>query len=513
MRRGRENPYPLWPLILGMVVWSGCNPAPHYRVPAAAAPPAYKEATPEQFKEGAGWKLADPADDRIRANWWEMYGDSQLNKLEEEVEISNQTIAAAEANFQAARAVVVTARSALFPTVSTSPSYTASKFSATSRTGSLQVPNANTGTSAGLTGGASSIINNFSLPIDVTYTVDLWHKVRNTVAANAATAEASAADVATALLSTQAEVAQDYFQVRALDQERSILEETLADYRQALALTTSLYSAGLDSEQDVAQARTQLDTATAQATDLGVARAQYEHAIATLTGRPASEFSLAAGSFAPNPPEVPVAVPSRILERRPDIASAERKVAAANSQIGVARAAYYPNLTLGASGGLQTADIAQWFSWPSRFWSLGPSLAETLFDAGARRGTTDQARAAFDAAVANYRQTVLTDFQSVEDNLAALRILAQEVGEQHTAVGSAQHSLDLALTRYQAGIDSYLNVITAQTTLLNNRETEVQIQLRQLTASAGLILALGGGWDKGELPNIKQLLVEPAKTP
>jgi NodT family efflux transporter outer membrane factor (OMF) lipoprotein len=358
-------------------------------------------------------------------------------------------------------------------------------------------------TGAGAVG--SGDINFFSLPIDITYTVDLWHKIRNTVAANAYTAQASAADVATALLSTQAELAQDYFQVRALDQERAVLQETVGNYRQTLELTTTLYQSGLDSEEDVAQAKTQLDTATAQATDLGVARAQYEHAMATLIGKPAAEFSLSVGPFEPNPPAVPVAVPSKLLERRPDIAAEERQVAAANAQIGVAKAAYYPNLTLSAAGGLESTSIANWFTWPSRFWSLGPALAETLFDAGARRGATEQAKAAYDAAVANYRQTVLTDFQAVEDNLSSLRILAEEVGQQHEAVASSEYYLNLALTRFKTGIDSYLNVITAQTTLLTNRLTEVQIQLRQMTSSVSLIMALGGGWDVTELPPVREV--------
>ncbi len=502
---------------------TACNPGPKYAKPPAAAPSTFKEAVPQEYKEGTGWKIAQPGDDKIRGKWWEMYNDPVLNSLEEQVQISNQSIIQAEANFRSSRALVASTRSSLFPFVGASASYTNSRFSQTARATSVVPSAAGSGSSSTTTGSGTStttgvsgsgnigVINTFSLPIDVSYTVDLWHKVRNTIAANTFTAQASAADIATALLTTRAELAQDYFEVRALDTQRMILENTLENYRRALHLTQTLFQTGINSEQDVAQAQTQLDTATAQATDLGVARAQYEHAIATLIGKPASTFSLEVAEFVPKPPTVPVALPSELLERRPDIAAAERQVAAANAQIGVARAAYYPNLTLNATGGFETSHFLEWFDWPSRFWSLGPQMAETLLDFGARRAATEQAQASYDAAVANYRQTVLTDFQSVEDNLAALRILGKEIGEQHTAVNSSNHYLDLSLTRYKTGVDSYLNVITAQTTVLTNRETEVQIQLRQMTASVQLILALGGGWDQSQLPKTSDMAAKAAK--
>jgi NodT family efflux transporter outer membrane factor (OMF) lipoprotein len=505
-----------------LLILSACNPGPKYAKPPAQTPTAYKETAPQQFKEGQGWKIAQPGDDKIRGKWWEMYNDPQLNAWEEQVRISNQTIAAAEANYRAARAVVVSARSALYPTITGSSSYTNSRFSQTARTTAI-VPTAS-GTSSssssgsgasssttGVAGSGSGIINTFSLPIDFAYTADLWHRIRNTVAANMFQAQASAADLATALLSTQATLAEDYFEVRAIDAERAILRDTLENYRQSLDLTMTLYKTGIDSEEDVAQAQTQLDTATAQATDLGVARSQYEHAIAMLIGKPPAEFTLPVAPFVPKPPEVPVAVPSTLLERRPDIAAAERQVAAANANIGVARAAYYPDLPLSAAAGFETTQFTQWFNWPSRFWSLGPQLTETLFDAGARRGQNEQAQASYDAAVANYRQMVLTSFQAVEDNLAALRILSQEVGEQRTAINSSSHYLDLAMTRFKTGVDSYLNVITAQTSLLQNRETEVQIQLRQMTASVSLIMALGGGWENSDLPKMNDIIARPAK--
>jgi NodT family efflux transporter outer membrane factor (OMF) lipoprotein len=511
-------------LAAGCVLLSTCNPAPHYVKPPAALPPAFKEAVPQEYKEGTGWKIAEPGDDKIRPKWWEMYNDPQLNALEEQVHVSNQSIIAAEANFRAARALVQSARAALFPTITTSPSYTNSRFSSTSVTSSALAAGGTgttaltsstgaaprTSTSGG--GAAGTVINDFTLPVDVTYTVDLWHRIRNTVAANAFSAQASAADIATALLSTQAQLAQDYFEVRALDAEREIYRQTVESYRRSLDLTLTLFETGIDSDEDVAQARTQWQTAMAQATDLGVSRAQYEHAIATLIGKPAAEFALPVAEFVPKPPPVPVALPSKLLERRPDIAALERQVAADNAQIGVARAAYYPNLSLSATGGFESSHFLEWLTWPSRFWSVGPTLAETLFDGGARRAATEQAQATYDAAVANYRQTVLTDFQAVEDNLAALRILNQEVNEQQMAIDSSGQYLNLSTTRYKAGIDSYLNVLSAQTTLLTNRQAQVQMQLRQMTSSVLLIMALGGGWDQSQLPQIKDLAAKSQKS-
>ncbi len=517
-----------------LIVISGCDPAPKYVRPPATAPSAYKEIPPE-FKEGAGWKLAQPSDDKIPAKWWELYNDPQLNALEEQVQISNQSIAAAEANYRAAQALVASARSGLYPTLSSSPAYTNARSSSTSRGASVSTSGSTTsggttgtgtsgttgttgstgttgttGTSTGVvTTTNGSVINNFSLPFSVSYTVDFWHRIRNTIAVDVYNAQASAADIATALLSTQTTLASDYFEMRAQDALRQVLQDTLANYQQNLNLTTVLFKTGIDSEQDVVQAQTQIDTATAQLTDLGVARAQYEHAIATLIGKPASTFEIALGGFNPNPPSIPVAVPSTLLERRPDIAALERQVAADNAQIGVARAAFYPNLTLSATSGLQSSSFTNWFTWPSRFWSLGPTLSETLLDGGARRAGVEQAQANYDAAVANYRETVLTSFQAVEDELAAERILSQEVAQEQTAINSSQHYLDLAMIRYRTGVDSYLNVITAQNTVLTNKESLVQIQLRQMTASVQLVLALGGGWDVTKLPQQKDVMARP----
>jgi NodT family efflux transporter outer membrane factor (OMF) lipoprotein len=497
------------------------NLAPKYSTPTAPAPQAYKEAPPE-FKEGSGWKIASPSDDKIRPKWWEMYNDPLLNSLEEQVKISNQTIAVAEANYRASQAVVLSARAGLYPTLGVSPSYTNARSSSTTHgaivsTGSTSTSTTTTTsstTSTPATSTSGSVINEYSIPFSFSYTVDLWHKVRNQIAADAFAAQASAADIQTALLSVQTTLAEDYFELRATDAQRLILQDTLKNYQDALKLTGILYKTGIDSEQDVAQAQVQYDTANAQLTDLGVARAQYEHAIAVLIGKPAAEFAIPYGAFVPTPPQVPVALPSTLLERRPDIAALERTIASDNALIGVARAAYYPNLTLSASTGLQTTSFTNWFTWPSRFWSLGPSFAETLFDGGARKAAVYQAEAQYDAAVANYRETVLTSFQAVEDELAAERILSQEVVQQHTAVNSSQHYLDLANLRYKTGVDSYLNVITAQNTLLTNRETEVQIQLRQMTANVQLILALGGGWENSQLPqNVLPINSRPAPLP
>ena len=483
---------------LAIAALTACNPAPKYVKPTAASPVAYKESAPQDFKEGKGWRVAQPGDDKIRPNWWEMYNDPQLGALEERVAAGNQTIAASEANFRSARGLVVSARSSLFPTVSTEPSFANSRISSTRGAQTIVPGEPSTASNRGA-------YNDFVLPVDVSYTVDFWHRIRNTIAADAFSAQASAADIATALLSIQSELAQDYFQVRALDMQEAILQDTLENYRSSLKLTQTLFNAGIDSDQDVSQAQTQLDTATSQATDLGVARAQFEHAIAMLIGEPPASFSLPVAPFVPQPPAIPVALPSALLERRPDIAADERRVAAANAQIGVARAAYYPNVTLSASAGLESSSITQWFTWPSRFWSIGPALSQTVFDGGARRGQNEQAQASYDAAVANYRQTVLAAFQAVEDNLSSLRILAQEIEQQQTAIVSAAHYLDLALLRYRTGVDSYLNVINAQNTVLSSRETQVQSQLREMTASVSLMVALGGGWES-QAPNMKNLL-------
>ena len=490
---------------------AGCNPAPSYHRPEVAPPLGFKEAVPADAKAGAGWKIAQPGDTQPKGPWWEDYGDPALTALEVQVAVSNQSVLQAEASYRQARALVNLARASLFPTVSASPSVTRSRSSqGFSGGGQTTTAPASGGTSSG---GAGLTRTVYDFPVDASYEVDLWHRVRNTEAQNRYAAESSAEDLATAILSMQADLAQDYFQLRALDEQRRLLDETLQDYRGNLKLVYTLAHEGLASDEDIAQANSQLETSDAQATDLGISRAQLEHAIAVLVGRAPAQFSLAPAPFDPRLPDIPVALPSELLERRPDIASAERQVAAANAGIGIARAAYYPTLSLSASGGFEATRLRDWFDWPNRFWSLGPALAETLFDGGARKATTAKARAAYDGTVAGYRQTVLTAFQAVEDALATLRILDLEAVQQHRAVDAAQNTVRLSLIRFKNGIDSYLNVVTAQNAYLTAREGELQVQSRQLTAHVTLIKALGGGWDTSQLGDTEHLAEHPPAPP
>jgi NodT family efflux transporter outer membrane factor (OMF) lipoprotein len=480
---------------------AGCNVGPKYHPPSANPPAAYKELTPDDYKNTDGWKVAQPKDDALRGKWWEIFGDPQLDALEEKVNISNQNIAAATANFFAARALVKEARSQLFPTVTTNPSITVQRPSATNSAGKA----GGAGSGTGSTSSAVGTFAEYTLPFDATWQPDLFGRIRNTINSAAYGAQASAADLENVRLTAQADLAIDYFQLRGQDALKQLLDATVADYQQSLDLTRALYDTGIDTEEDVTEAETQLEATKAQDIALGIQRAQFEHAIALLTGQPASTFSIPVSPLNSSPPAIPIGVPSQLLERRPDIAAAERLMAQANAQIGIARAAYYPTVTLSASAGLQSTAFTSWFTWPSRFFSLGPSAAETIYDAGLRRATMEQFRAQYDETVANYRQTVLTAFQQVEDNLASLRILSQEIQHQDAAVQSAEKTLAIAQNRYQLGLDPYLNVLTAQTTLLANRQTAVNLRIQQMTASGGLIEALGGGWNASQLPTPAQL--------
>ena len=474
-----------WRLIpaLGAAALLGsCMVGLDYVRPEAEAPDGYKEA-------GADWKPAEPQDHLPRGKWWELFNDPQLNVLEQQIELSNQTIAVAVSQYQQARALVQQARSAYFPTVTTSPSVTRSKASGT----------------LGAVPTARAPITRYTLPVDVSWELDLWGRYRRAYESTEAAAQASAGDLESIRLTAQAELAQDYFQLRMLDAQKQLLEDTAIGYQRSLQLTRNRYTSGVASKADVAAAETQLRTTEAQAIDVGVQRAQMEHAIAILIGKPPSLFSLAPTPLADLPPPLPIGVPSALLERRPDVAAAERRVQAANAQIGVAIAAYYPSLTLGASAGFDTTDLSKWLTFPSRFWSVGPQLAETLFDAGLRRAQTDQARAAYDGTVATYRQTVLTGFQEVEDNLAALRILDQEAKVQSDAVAAADQSVRLFTNQYKAGTISYLEVVTAQTVLLTNQRTAVTILGQRMNASVLLVKALGGGWDASLLHDSKAL--------
>lgn len=489
-------------LLCAALLASGCNLAPQYHAPAVQRPDAYKELTPADFPNTDGWKVAQPSDSALRNNWWEAFNDPQLNNLEEQVNISNQTIAADTAAFFAARALVLEARSQYFPTVGVSAPITYS------RTPPLR---SSSSSSSGAPSSEAFQSPEYALSFDATYVPDLWGRIRNTVRAQIAAAQVSAADLANARLTAHAELAVDYFQLRTQDALKQLLDSTVVAYRESLRLESVLFDTGIASDEAVAQAETQLETAEAQDTAVGIARSQYEHAIALLVGQPASTFSIPPEALKAAPVAVPFGMPSQLLERRPDIAASERSVAQANAQIGVARAAFFPTVTLAASGGFESTSITDWFSWPSRVFSVGPTVAETIFEGGLRRATVQQFRAQYDETVANYRQTVLTAFQQVEDNLSALRILSQEIQQQDTAVKSAERSLSLATDRYRLGIDPYLNVITAQTTLLTSQQTAVNLRLQQMTANVQLIEAVGGGWDASQLPSASAIVAGSAQ--
>jgi len=483
---------------------AGCTVGPKYHTPPADTPAAYKELTPADYKNTDGWKVAQPKDDALRGKWWEIFGDPQLNALEEKVNISNQNIASAAASFFAARALVKEARSQLFPTVTTGPAITAARSPTTSSSGAAS--GASSGTGSTSSAGRAGIFEEYTFPFDATWQPDLFGRIRNTIKSAAYGAQASAADLENVRLTAQADLAMDYFQLRGQDALKQLLDATVVAYQNSLDFTRAQYDTGIGTDEAVAQAETQLEATQAQDSALGIQRAQFEHAVAMLTGQPASTFSIPMEPLTSKPPGIPIGVPSQLLERRPDIAAAERLVAQANAQIGIARAAYFPNLTLSAAVGFESSSFTHWFSWPSRFFSVGPAAAETIFDAGLRRATMQQFRAQYDATVANYRETVLTAFQQVEDNLASLRILSVEIQYQDTAVKSAEKTLAIAKDRYSLGIDPYLDVLTAQTALLSNQETAVDLRIQQMTASGGLIEALGGGWNASQLPSPAQLI-------
>jgi NodT family efflux transporter outer membrane factor (OMF) lipoprotein len=467
----------------------GCMVGPKYVKPSVPMAPAFKEQPPQSFKENDDWKPAQPGDQTLRGKWWEIFGDQQLNELEEEVTQSNQNLKVAEARFRQARSMIRFNRSAEFPTISTSPGIVNERFSANQPY--FPPGLANNGTGA------------FTLPFDLSYEVDLWGRVRRTVSASREEAQATAADLETANLSLHAELASDYFELRSADAQKQLLDDTVKAYSDAVQLTQNRFEGGAAPRSDLAQAKTQLDTAMVADTDITVTRAQFEHAIATLIGKPPAEFNLAAAPRTPlRLPSIPVGLPTSLLERRPDIAAGERRVAEANDQIGIARAAYFPSLVIGATGGFTGTSITNWLNWPSRMWAVGPQLSETLFDAGRRRATSESATANYDGTVASYRQTTLTAFQEVEDNLAALRILETEAQRQQQATASAADTLQLFTNRYVGGVDNYLQVITAQTVLLTNQRNDIDIQRRRMDASVLLVKAIGGGWDTTQLPRL-----------
>jgi NodT family efflux transporter outer membrane factor (OMF) lipoprotein len=480
--RGRLFPSFVLTAFLASITLCGCTVGPRYAKPSAPAPPEYKE-LPQN------WKAAQPSDQIAKGKWWELFQDSQLNTLEDQINVSNQTLKAAQAQFEQARAIVRFNRADLYPTVTAGVS-AARNHQSTNRPNGRLSP--------------TSVYTDLQLPVDATYEADVWGRVRRTVEAARANAQASAADLESVSLSLHAELATDYFQMRALDAEYDLLNSTVVAYQKALELTQNRYSGGVASQVDVAQAQTQLETTRAQAIDLGVQRAQFEHAIAALTGQPASSFTLPAMPLTATPPVVPIGLPSDLLERRPDIAGNERRMATANAQIGIARAAYFPTITLSASGGFEGTSITNWFNGPSGFLIGGASALVTAFDVGRRRAVTDEAKAAYDQSVANYRQTVLGAFQDVEDSLAALRLLEDEAKTQDVAVAAAQHSLALSNNRYKGGVTTYLEVITAQSTALSDQRVSVEIAGRRMAASVSLIKALGGGWTAANLPMVQK---------
>jgi NodT family efflux transporter outer membrane factor (OMF) lipoprotein len=476
---------------------AGCAVGPDYKRPTTEIPASYKEAA-------EGWKVAQPNDQHDRGPWWTIYNDPQLNALEDKLNASNQSIAQFAAAYRQARALVAEARSAYFPVVTLNGS------------GERQQSPARSGgfvTGTGSVGSSGSITNSFRLSADATWEPDLWGQVSRTVAAQKAGQQGAAADLANARLSAQGTLAQTYFTLRSLDSQQKLLDDTVVSFEKTLQLTQNRYAQGVAARSDVIQAQTQLQSAQAAAIDNGVARAQNEHAIAVLVGEPASTFSLPPAPLDATPPDVPAQLPSALLERRPDIASAERKAAAANEQIGIAIAAYFPTLSLSTSGGFESSVFSQLLQAPSRFWTVGPQLAATLFDFGLRGAQTDAARAAYDQNVATYRQTVLTAFQDVEDNLASLRILGREIVVQQQAVQSAQQALAIVTNEYKAGTVDYLNVLAAQTTAFNAEQKLASIAGQRMVSSAGLVKALGGGWDVAQMNREDGGVAAPAPAP
>ncbi|MGB9444417.1 MAG: efflux transporter outer membrane subunit [Candidatus Acidiferrum sp.] len=476
---------------------AGCMVGPKYRQPAATVqppPPAYKE-VPSPNAETGQWKAAQPQDSMLRGKWWEVYNDPELNALEDKLNINNQNIKQSFENFMAARTLIAQARSQLFPTVGTTPAYTRSHTSA----------NAFGGGAGSGAAGAGETNNLFALPATVSWEPDLWGRIRSTIHEYQYNAQVSAADIENERLTEQASLAVYFFELRGQDALQKLYDDTIEADQKTVDLSRARYETGVDDLISLVEAENALQTAQAEATSLGIARAQYEHAIAVLIGTTPTSFSVPVKPLNATAPPVPVGVPSQLLERRPDIAASERTMAAANAQIGIAVSAYYPNLTISADAGFESTAVKNLLTWPSRFWSVGPSLSETIFDAGLRLATVNQYVASYNADVAAYRQTVLTAFQQVEDNLAAERLTSKEIQQQEAAVHSAQKYLELALARYETGVDQYLTVLVAQTTLLTDQQQLATLRTQYMTSSVQLVEALGGGWDVSQLPTPAQV--------
>jgi NodT family efflux transporter outer membrane factor (OMF) lipoprotein len=491
--------------VLASLSVAGCMVGPKYHPPTATVQPppvAYKE-LPGQAPDSGDWKVAQPQDAMLHGKWWEIYNDPELNSLEEQLNINNQNIRQSFENFMEARTLVTQARSQLYPTVGTVPSYQRSHSSA-------NLGNANSGSSSNANSGQTSSLS--ILPFEVSWEPDLWGKIRNTIHEAQYNAQLSEADLENERLTEQASLAVFFFELRGQDALQKVFDETIEADKKSVELTRARYETGVDDQISLVQAENALQNAQAASTNLGVARAQFEHAIAVLIGTLPSSFSIPVKPLNAAPPVIPVGVPSQLLERRPDIAASERNMAAANAQIGIATAAYYPALTLSAQAGFESSALKNLLEWPSRFWSVGPSVSETLFDAGLRRATVNQFVAVYNADVAGYRQTVLTAFQQVEDYMATVRILSREIQQQQEAEQSAQRYLELANARYETGVDQYLNVLVAQTTLLSDQQQLASLRTQSMTASVQLIEALGGGWDRSQLPNPAQVSQKVTKS-
>jgi NodT family efflux transporter outer membrane factor (OMF) lipoprotein len=490
---------------MATLILAGCRVGPAYHVPSATAqaPPATYKEIPTQAQDSGEWKVAQPQDAMLRGKWWEIYNDSELNALEEQVNVNNQNIKQAFENFMEARTLIAQARSQLYPTVGTTPSYQRSRSSA--NLGNSVGSGGNTGS-----GGSQNSIG--SLPLSVSWEPDLWGKVRNAIRENQYNAQLSAADLENERLTEQASLAVYYFQLRGQDSLQKLYTDTVDADKKALEIARSRYETGVDDQISVVEAENTLQNAQSALTNLGVARAQYEHAIAMLVGTSASGFSMPFKPLEASAPAIPIGLPSQLLERRPDIAASERNMAAANAQIGIATAAFYPSLTLSAEAGFESSTFKHLLDWPSRFWSIGPSVNETIFDAGLRRATVNQYVFTYNADVASYRQTVLTAFEQVEDYLASVRILSKQIEQQQLAEKSAEKYVELETGRYKTGIDPYVNLVSAQLTLLSDQQTLTSLHTEQMTASVQLIEALGGGWDRSQLPSPGDVSKKIAKT-
>jgi NodT family efflux transporter outer membrane factor (OMF) lipoprotein len=474
---------------------TGCTVGPKYHPPVITPPPAYKE-SPENFKENIPWTVAQPQDSKLRGDWWTIFNDPELNALEGQLNINNENIKVFFENFMEARAIVGEERALYYPTLTTVPAFSRQKSSGNL----IASSNANTGRQSQI----------YSLPFDASWSPDLWGRVRNAVHAAQYSAQLSAADLENERLTEQAALATFFFEIRGQDALISLFADTAAQDRKALDLTQAQYDTGVGAYISVVQARNTLESVEAQETNLRISRAQFEHAIAVLTGKGPSQFSIPVRPLTTAPPPIPLGMPSQLVERRPDVAAAERNMANANAQIGVAQAAFYPNLTLTATGGGQSSQLAHLLDWPSRFWSLGGSLSQPLFQVGLSAARS-QFAALYNANVATYRQTVLTAFQQVEDSLAATRILSSQIEQEKQVVASSQEALDLEMSRYESGVDPYLLVVTLQNTLLTNQQTLTSLQITQMTSAISLVQALGGGWDRSQLPTPAQVSQTPSK--